>query len=86
MEIGSTEMGFLLFTTYLVGGLGEHIAMASITKKMCYISDNQFFSFWTCERDKIAHLKTFSTTEAGGNLVNKDSQSSTYTLQIPGQY
>ena len=25
--------------------------------------------------------KTFSTAEAGGNLVNNDSQSSTYTLQ-----
>ena len=30
MEIGSTGIGFLFFTIYLVGGLKEHIAMASI--------------------------------------------------------
>ena len=33
MEIGSTGIGFLFFTTYLVGGLEEHIAMASIYKE-----------------------------------------------------
>ena len=30
MEIGSTGIGFLFFTTYLVGGLEEHNDMASI--------------------------------------------------------
>ena len=33
MEIGSTGIGFLFFTTYLVGGLEEHIDMASIYKE-----------------------------------------------------
>ena len=33
MEIGSTGIGFLFFTTYPVGGLEEYIAMASIYKE-----------------------------------------------------
>ena len=33
MEIGSTGIGFLFFTTYLVGGLEEHNDMASIYKE-----------------------------------------------------
>ena len=44
MEIGSTGIG-LCFTTYLVGGLEEHIAMASIYKENVLNGWQSIFQF-----------------------------------------
>ena len=77
--------GFLPFTTYTGGGLEEHSATASIYKENVLNYWQQNFQFLDMRERLDRASKDFSTAVAGGNLVNDNSQSSTYASQIPGQ-
>ena len=86
MELVSTHRdGFLPFTTYIGGVLEEHSAIASIYKENVLNYWQQIFQFLDMRERLDRASKDFSTAVAGGNLVNDNSQSSTYASQIPGQ-